>query len=322
MTDEAWKIPFAIRVDSLSNFQYTRAEGDDLIVEDLIVGARTLSADERAAKREIALREPLLRNRLVPPDTEVTGLSVTLQLPREEFDETARAVTYARGIADQVERTHPGIRVHITGMVMLNNAFQESAVRDMATLMPLMFGVIVIVMIALLRSVTGTLSTLAIIGLSVGSALGLAGWAGMSLTPPSTASVTMIMTLAVADSIHILVTMLREMRRGREKRLALIESLRVNMQPVFLTSVTTAIGFLSMNFSAVPPLNDLGNISAAGVVAAWLLSVTTLPAMVAILPVRVRPLAEDTRTRMDALADVVISRRRPLLWGEPRWRSY
>ena len=315
LTDEAWKIPFAIRVDSLSNFQHTWADGDDLIVEDLINGAGTLSATERAAKREIALGEPLLRNRLVPPDTEVTGLSVTLQLPRERQDETARAVAYAREIATQVEIEHPSVHVRITGMVMLNNAFSESAMRDMATLMPLMLGVIIIIMIALLRSVTGTLSTLTIIGFSVASALGLAGWAGMSLTPPSTASLIMIMTLAVADSVHILVTMLREMRGGRKQHPALIESLRVNMQPVFLTSLTTAIGFLSMNFSAVPPLNDLGNIAATGVVAAWLLSVTMLPAMVAILPLRVRLVADDTRTRMDDLADQVILRRRPLLWG-------
>jgi predicted RND superfamily exporter protein len=224
-------------------------------------------------------------------------------------------VTRARSIADQIEAAHPALRVRITGMAMLNNAFQESAMRDMQTLVPVMYGVIVIVMVALLRSITGTLSTLTPIGLSVGAALGLAGWAGMSLTPPSTASITMIMTLAVADSVHLLVTMLKEMGLGRAQRDALVESLRVNMQPIFLTSLTTAIGFLSMNFSEVPPLNDLGNIAATGVLAAWLLSITLLPAMLAILPIRRRPTTGGARTRMDALADIVVARRRPLLWG-------
>ena len=36
LTEKAWRIPFAIRVDGLSNFQYTYANDDDLIVEDLI----------------------------------------------------------------------------------------------------------------------------------------------------------------------------------------------------------------------------------------------------------------------------------------------
>jgi predicted RND superfamily exporter protein len=315
LTHEAWKIPFAIRVDSLSNFQHSWAEGDDLIVEDLVQDAETLGPAERSAKRDVALAEPMLRNRIVPPEAHVVGLNVTLQLPRKETDETARAVAYARELAAQVEEENPGLKTHITGMAMLNNAFQESAMKDMATLVPIMYLVITLTIVVLLRSVSATIATLGVIALSVTGALGLAGWAGLSLTPPSTAALTIIMTLAVADSIHILVTMLKEMRHGTTKREAIVESLRVNMQPVFLTSLTTAIGFLSMNFSEVPPFHDLGNISATGVAVAWFLSVTFLPAAMAVLPVRVKLRAEHGRSRMEALADLVVARQRPLLWA-------
>ena len=315
LTKEAWQIPFSIRVDSLSNFQHTWAEGDDLIVEDLIKDAETLDPAERLAKREVALAEPMLLNRVVPPKTHVVGMNVTLQLPREEPDETARAVAYARDMAKRVEEGHPGFKTHLTGMAMLNNAFQESAMKDMATLVPAMYLVITLTIILTLRSFSGTIATLGVIGLSLTSALGLAGWAGLNLTPPSTAALTIIMTLAVADSIHILVTMLKEMRHGMSQRDAIVESLRVNMQPVFLTSLTTIIGFLSMNFSEVPPFHDLGNISATGVAVAWVLSITLLPSLMVILPVRVKPHTELSRTRMDAFADLVVSRRRPLLWG-------
>ena len=315
LTEEAWLIPFAIRVDSLSNFQYSWAEADDLIVEDLVVGSREKTAAELAVIREISLDEPMLRNRLVPPATDVLGLSVTLQLPRLEMDETTRAASHARALADEVEHDHPGYRVRLTGMAMLNNAFQESAMRDMATLVPIMGAVITLTLVLLLRSYAGTVSTLTLVAMSVVGALGLAGWVGLSLTPPSTAAVTMIMTLAVADSIHILVTMLKEMRLGREKLDAIVESLRVNAQPVFLTSLTTMIGLLSMNFSEVPPLNDLGNISASGVGLAWGLSMTLLPALVAILPVTVQFRSAAHRSMMDRVGDLVVARRRPLLWG-------
>jgi predicted RND superfamily exporter protein len=200
-------------------------------------------------------------------------------------------------------------------MAMLNNAFQDSAMRDMATLIPLMGVVIVLTLVVLLRSLAATASTLMLVLMSALGALGLAGWTGLSLTPPSTASITMIMTLAVADSIHILVTMLKEMRHGRGKSDAIVESLRINAQPVFLTSLTTIVGLLSMNFSEVPPLNDLGNISAAGVALAWLLSMTFLPALIATLPVKVRVTSSNATSLMDRLADFVIDRRRPLLWG-------
>ena len=311
MTAEAWKIPFAIRVDSLSNFQHSWAEGDNLIVEDLVRDAEALTPEELSAKREIALTEPMLLNRIVPSRTHVVGLNITLQLPRKETDETARSVAFARELAARVEEENPGFKTHITGMAMLNNAFQKSAMKDMATLVPAMYLVITLTIVLLLRSVSATITTLGVIALSVTSALGLAGWAGLSLT----AALTIIMTLAVADAIHILVTMLKEMRHGATKHQAVVESLRVNMQPVFLTSLTTAIGFLSMNFSEVPPFHDLGNISATGVAAAWVLSITLLPALMAILPVKVKLRAERTASTMDKVADFVVSRRRPLLWG-------
>lgn len=317
LTDEAWQIPFAVRVDSVTNFQHSIAIGDDLTVRNLVVDAATLDRHALAEIRETALAEPMLLNRLVPPDAGVLGLSVTLQLPPERVDDTARtaAVEQARKLVRQVEETHTGYRVHLTGVVMLNQAFQESTVRDMQTLTPLMYVVILLVMVALLRSVAATLSTLVVVVLSVTGALGLAGWAGLDLTPPSTAAVTIIMTLAVADSVHVLVTMLEQMRRGQDRRDAIVESLRINMQPVFLTSLTTVIGFLSMNFSEVPPLNDLGNISAVGVGIAWLLAITLLPAMMAILPVRVQASSGRRDTVMERLADLVIARRRRFLWG-------
>ena len=172
LTDEAWRIPFAIRVDSVSNFQYSWAEGDDLIVEDLVVGAEAKTPAELARTRDISLDEPMLRDRLVPPATDVIGLSVTLQLPRLEMDETSRAVARGRELATEIEQTHPGYRIRLTGMAMLNNAFQESAMRDMSTLVPFMYVVITLTLVLLLRSFTGTVSTLTVVGMSVVGALG------------------------------------------------------------------------------------------------------------------------------------------------------
>ena len=126
----------------------------------------------------------------------------------------------------------------------------------------------------------------------------------------------MILTMAIADSVHVLVSMQSEIAGGREKREAIVESLRINFVPVMLTSFTTAIGFLSMNFSDSPPLRNLGNITAAGVTVAFLLSVTFLPAAMAILPVKTRRRAATQRTPFfDRLGDLVVTRRKPLLWG-------
>ena len=315
LTEQAWQIPFSVRVDSVTNFQHTRAEGDDLFVADLVAEATSQPPEVLQEARRVALQEPLLVNRLISPSAHVTGVNVTLHLPGKSITEVPDVAAHARRLADEIHAAFPDVEIYLTGLSMLNNAFSEAGLRDMQTLVPLMYLAMFVIMFWLLRSLSSTFGTLLIVGFSAASAMGLAGWLGTGMTPPSAQAATMIMTLAVADSIHLLVTLLQEMRQGRDKREAIVESLRVNIQPVFLTSLTTSIGFLSMNFSDSPPFRHMGNITAAGVGIAFVLSVVFLPAVMSILPVRARQRASSARFGMERLAEAVVSRRRMLLYG-------
>ncbi len=158
----------------------------------------------------------------------------------------------------------------------------------------------------------GTLAAVAVILLSIVTALGLTGWLGIRLTPPSASAPLIILTVAVADTIHILTNFLAALRQGLGKQDAMVESLRINLQPVFLTSLTTAVGFLSMNFSDAPPFRDLGNMVAMGVVAAFFISVAFLPAVMMLLPVKPPPQAAGLPW-MQRFGDFVVARRRALL---------
>ena len=93
------------------------------------------------------------------------------------------------------------------------------------------------------------------------------------------------------------------------------ESLRINMQPVFLTSTTTAIGFLCLNFSESPPFHDMGNMVAIGVMAGYILSITMLPALVMVTPDKVyEQKSSSSHKVMAGFADFVIDYQRPLFW--------
>ncbi|MFQ5785747.1 MAG: RND family transporter [Alphaproteobacteria bacterium] len=316
LTDAAWHIPYARRVDSVTNFQNSYAEGDDLVIEDLVSGALELPAEEIARVRKTALAEPLLVDRLLAPAGDVTGVNVTLQLPGKDLvSEVPKAVAFARKLARRVEAENPSVRVYLTGVAMLNNAFPEASIADLETLVPIMFVVLVGALILCLRSLAGAFATLVVVAMSTATAMGIAGWAGFFLTPPSVAAPITIMTLAVADSVHILMSFRVECRRGAEKWAALAESLRINRQPVFLTSLTTVIGFLSMNASDAPPLRDLGNIAAIGVVAAFLYSITALPALIAILPAPAVSSGAGARRVVSRAGGFVVRRRGALLWG-------
>ncbi len=316
LTAASWEMPFSSRVDSITNFQHTRAEEDDLIVEDLVENAESLAPSDLQRIRQIAISEPLLINRLISPAGHVTGVNVNILLPGKSLKEVPQVAAFARKMMYDFRRKHPDIDLYLGGGVMFDNAFGEASQNDLSTLVPAMFLMILIITGLTLRSIIGTLTTLIIIVFSMITGLGLAGWFGISLNTASVNAPTLILTLAVADSIHILTTMFQQMKTGKAKREAVVESIRVNLQPVFLTSITTAIGFLTMNFSDAPPFRDLGNIVAMGVMAAFIYSVLFLPALMAVLPVRIKAKPEKAAYSVcDRLADFVINRRKPLFWG-------
>ena len=318
LTKAAWQIPYVIRVDSITNFQHSWADGDDLTVEDLIRDGAGLSQATLDRKRDIAIAEPLIYGNLLARDLLATAVNVVLQYPEESETEVPAAVAVARQIAADIEAQYPGVNVALTGVSMLNNAFAEAGRTDATTLIPAMYLILLIATLLVLRNFMGTLATLGVITLSSLTAMGLAGHFDIMLAPISVTAPIVIMTLAVADSIHILVSMLTSMRVGHSKLEALRESMQINFLAITVTSLTTAIGFLSLNYSDSPPFNHLGNIAAVGIVAAWLYSVTFLPAVLRLLPIKTRQVA-DGRPRsdvvLDKLARFVTARSRPILVG-------
>jgi predicted RND superfamily exporter protein len=314
LTAAAWQIPYTSRVDSLTNYQHTTADGDNLLVGDLVLEPELLPDMNLEQLKAIVLGEPLLVNKLIAKDATVTVVSATVQLPGiDPVKELPEVVNKVREIRTDILSNHPDLDIYLSGVVMMNNSFSEASLNDNATLVPIMFGVVALVMILLLRTISGSVATILIVIFSILTTMGVAGWLGFYLTGPSASAPTMILTLAVADCVHILTTLLYEMRHGMEKRAAILDSMRINFQPVLLTSLTTAVGFLSMNFSDSPPFRDLGNLVAIGVILAFVFSITIFPALLSILPIRVTPEAERKHDFMARIAEFVIAKRQLLL---------
>lgn len=315
LTKAAWNIPYSTRVDSVTNFQYSRADGDTIVVADMVEEPTILSEEQLSALRETVLKEPLLVNRLISPQAHVTAVNVTVQLLNSD-KEVPEVVAHARQLAEQMRAEYPNINIYLTGIVLMNNAFPESSKKDMETLIPAMFGLVIILLVVLLKKWPATVATIIVFLFSIVAAMGLAGWLGIKLSPAAASAPLIIMTLAIADSVHILISYHHFLIHDKlERRAAITEAVRINLQPVFLTSLTTAIGFLSMNFSDSPPFHDLGNITAMGVVTAFILSVTLLPALILMFPER-KPKAElRSQQWIQKFAEWIIHRRKQVFWG-------
>lgn len=297
LTELAWQIPYSIRVDSISNYQHTEVYEDDLIVEDLYSSANELSLEAIQRIKRVVTTEPALTGRLHDADQRATAVSVTIQLPGLDPNEVVEVSEAARKLAQYIEDKY-GLEIKLGGIAMFNNAFLEASMNDMMTLVPAMYFVILLVTYLLVRSIYATFAVLLLIVPSIITAMGFGGWIGVGLTPPSASAPTIITTLAVADSIHFLMTYLQKKREGMLNRASILYSISINAKPIFLTSITTAIGFLSLNFSDSPPFHDLGNITAFGVMAAWLFSMTLLPILISFVDIQPKQTANRLNRSM------------------------
>ena len=322
LTKRAWKLPFSQRVDSVTNYQHTEAEEDDLVVEDLVYKALQKSPEELTKAEKAALNEPSLVKRLIGEDSRVTAVNVTVEIPgANNTKELPAVVKAARDLKAEFAEKYPDVKIYLTGRVVNNYAFKEASLFDLSHIVPLAFLIAMLCVSiymfmasgSIVTTISGTIATLAVIITSILFAQGIAILAGIHMSPPAANAPTMILTLAIADSIHILVTFFHHMRMGEDKKTAIKESLRINHQPVFLTSITTLIGFLSLNFSDAPPFRDLGNIVAIGVFAAWVFSITLLPALLMMLPIKVKKSPEESVGWISRLAEILIKEYRKVL---------
>lgn len=305
-----WKTPYSLRVDAITNFQYSAVEGDDITGGDLIENAINKTTAELAQIRTIALKEPLLVNKLLNQKGSITAINITVNQSQNAKVALEESDRYVRDLLEEFNKEYPTIDTYLAGNVVLGSAFRAAAIWDITHLMPAMLLLILITLWLIVRSFSATFSTLVIILLSLIATLGMTGLTGIQLTSVSVSAMTIIITLAVADSVHILMTIVQQMKQGVNKNDAIIESLRINLSPVFITSLTTIVGFLSMNFNESPPFRDLGNITAMGMLAAFVFSIFLLPALLSLLPVRIKAVTSTKlKTRPDyllRLADFII----------------
>ncbi|HHI4974575.1 TPA: RND family transporter [Vibrio parahaemolyticus] len=315
ITVDAWQVPYSSRVDSIANYQHTEAFDDELLVEDLLYSEYELTPERISKVKSIALSEPVLKSALVSEKGDVTVVNITVQLP--EMDKTAEVeevVSSINAMIDRYQRAYPDVTFHKAGIIAMNHAFMTAAQDDSSTLVPTMLVVILVFLTIMLRSILSVIATLIVIIGSVMATMGISGWAGMFLSTATVNVPTLIMTLAVADCVHVIATMRQSMKNGFTKAHSIERSIALNFVPILITSVTTAIGFLMMNMSDSPVLRDFGNLSALGVMVACFLSVTLLPALLKLLPIHVKmETSQDQKHVMDRLGDFVVSQRRALL---------
>ena len=313
LTEAAWRAPHSSRVDSLTNYLHSEAHEDDLVVAPLVDDVRSLGDADLERVEMIALSAIDIVGQLVSHDGRAGGVSISFILPDDPDPAVVEITDYLNDLLERARASHPDIDFYLTGDVVMNRAFADATKDDLRTLTPIVFLIIVAATMMLLRSILSTVAIVAILVFVLNTTLGFAGWLGTVFSPTNAGVPIIVMVITVAHSIHIVTHVLLGMKRGLDRNAAVAESIRINAWPVFLTSLTTMIGFLSLNASDAPPFHILGNLVAFGVLCAFVYSMTLLPALLSVLPLRVSLVQTGRRDWFERLADFVIEKHAFLL---------
>jgi predicted RND superfamily exporter protein len=166
-----------------------------------------------------------------------------------------------------------------------------------------------------LRSLSFSLCLFVIAFATIGLTVGTYGWAQIPFNQISSLGPLVVLVIAIADGIHIVSIYVQGLHKRLSKLEAMRQSLAVNFQPVTLATITTAMGFLSLNYCSSPGIYGFGNIVAIGVCWAYVVTLTLLPTLILLLPTNKVPKPLGVRTLIAQVAQLVARRGNALFWG-------
>jgi len=317
LTESLWETPYSIRIDSLTGYNRSHSSDDTFYVNPLIDDIDSLTDADIESIRQYARTDAYIKKGLVSQDELVTSMVVTLALPDDPITRlpaVTELVAHLNALTARVQEENPGLEIHFMGGPSMEAAMVEIVQFDLQRLLPLTVLICFVVLGVLLRSSVSVLGTLFIIVTANTLTMGIAGWMGYDLTPTSMMAPIMVLILAMADSIHVLTQYILYFRQGKSREEAMSKSIASNFMPILLTSITTAIGFLGMNFSESPSFHDFGNITAMGVLFAFLLTMILLPGVVLLFPMTPTDKPLPLTPFMIGFSRLVVKHNKASLW--------
>ncbi len=190
------------------------------------------------------------------------------------------------------QHKRPDFPIYVAGSPVVDHRIKSNLQSDMALFMGLELGVIAIILLALFRRISPVLLSLLVVVVSLVSTLGLMALAGAPITIPTQILPSFLLAVGIADSVHILSLFFKHLEQDPDRRSAIKHALSHSGRAIVLTSLTTAGGLMSFAGSELAPVSDLGVYAPAGVMLTLLYSLTLLPALLAVLPLRSAPVNE------------------------------
>jgi predicted RND superfamily exporter protein len=258
-----------------------------------IGGDGVLAASEAAEVRALIESVPLIRGRLVSADGRVAVIVAML-----DTDDAVRGQEVVQAIRSHAAALAlEGVAASVTGLPAMREEMNAALREDQIQLIALAVLGTLIVLVAGMRTSAGVVLPLAAVGIALSLTMGGMAFAGITLNLLTNMLPPLLLTIGLAEAMHMVLRHAEETKAGRSPHEASVEVVKTMWLPCFVTTFTTAIGFAALVVAESPALQVFGAVAAAASMLGYAVTVVFIPAA---LP-SFRPLPPAERQRPDAL---------------------
>lgn len=316
------ELPYTREVTSLINARQLRGTEDSLISEGLLDAWPETSGDLDDLRRRVRAN-PLYRNMIISEDESATAIVIELEGARDSSDSadaegdledeladallgfedapgfdqpsgpkgdllsTAQASQLAQSLdAIIVGASMQSADIYVAGTPILAHRLGEMLTRDIAVFVTLSLLCTGVLLLLLFRSVWGMILPLVVVGFSLVGTLGWMGLAGIPITAATEILPSLLVAIGVGDAVHIQAMFFKRLESGDSTEESIRWAMSHSGLAVLLTSLTTAASMAAFQVADLQPIIDLGRAAPIGVGLALLFSVTLLPALLSLAPIR------------------------------------
>ena len=274
MTKAAEKIPFAHRVQSLTNIKVAKGSEENIEIGSLIEKLPKTDKEAKKIQRE-ALDIQMIRDGLVSKDSKAAA--IVIELAREGGDFESKLI-FNDALEDirQKEQSEK-LKIHLSGTAIFDAAFYRYSNRDFLVYGPVTLIFVIFASFFVFRRFSSSIIPLLVVALSCIWTFGLMGFLGIKFNVLSSALGGLIIAVGIADSIHLLADYYQELMKGYSPDKAAKISVRQLLIPCLFTSATTSAGMLSLLVSDLKPVREFGWLAAFSVTVAFVISFTFVP---------------------------------------------
>ncbi len=257
ITEQIEELPLVKKVRSITNTQDIAGSESGFEVETFLKDIPN-DAQQLKKMRTQALNNPLYQIDLIALDSKTASIVVEAEVSEDD----ARYKEIRDGVTEIMADTPYSDTYFFAGDPIVELQMTNDMWRDLGVFIPLTYLCLAVVLFLAFRDLQGVVVPLIIVALGTGALQGFAGLVGITMNVVTVGLPSLMLCIGILDCVHILTVYRKERSLGEDETTAIQAAVAYNLKPCFFTSVTTAIGFLSISVNELTPIREFGFLAA------------------------------------------------------------